>query len=236
MVRIKVSQEEMLNLLRTYTLINDNTHDLLEHIYTYGFIFNEFALIWENTYTFKVKIEGVFDEQIIHIKKIYKKKSGRTEHRNIDFTLPQFLNNMAAYLKEAKNIKDVSKISKQIVDDTWSADYLPVISFMLYALHKAQNQEVITKDHTDRIFKSKPKKKSESVNNKEYTLNEVVRHYQSHINHSIHNITCPKWDVKGHFRHYKNGKVTWISPYIKGKDREAHTESRTYVVKELKGV
>lgn len=31
--------------------------------------------------------------------------------------------------------------------------------------------------------------------------------------------TCPKWSVRGHPRHYKNGKVTYINPYPKGKER-----------------
>lgn len=31
---------------------------------------------------------------------------------------------------------------------------------------------------------------------------------------------CPAWRVTGHPRHYKNGKVTYIAPYPKGKERD----------------
>lgn len=31
---------------------------------------------------------------------------------------------------------------------------------------------------------------------------------------------CPAWRVSGHPRHYKNGKVTYIAPYPKGKERD----------------
>ncbi|MGI5873554.1 MAG: hypothetical protein ACOX8R_02695 [Bacillota bacterium] len=31
---------------------------------------------------------------------------------------------------------------------------------------------------------------------------------------------CSLWSVSGHFRHYKNGKIVYIKPYLKGKNRE----------------
>ena len=34
-----------------------------------------------------------------------------------------------------------------------------------------------------------------------------------------HNMQCPSWGVIGHYRKYKNGKVVWIAPYKKGKQR-----------------
>ena len=35
-------------------------------------------------------------------------------------------------------------------------------------------------------------------------------------------ITCLAWGVRGHFRHYRNGKTVFIDAYIKGKDREQY--------------
>ena len=35
-------------------------------------------------------------------------------------------------------------------------------------------------------------------------------------------ITCPCWGVRGHFRHLRNGKVIFVEPYVKGKDREQY--------------
>ncbi len=229
MVRIRVSNAEMLKLVTEYTLINENTPDLMQHIYEHGFIFNEFTLIWENMYTYKVRIEGLLDDQNIHVKKIYKTKSGRTEHINLDFTLADFLNNMAVYLKEAHNMKDFSKISRQMIDDIWSADYLPVISFMQYALDKALNKEIIQKEKTDRVYK-KASRKTKSTPKTEYSLSVVVTHYATHINHTKHEMTCRLWPVKGHLRHYKSGKVSWVRPYPKGPDRELKTVNKDYTL------
>lgn len=33
------------------------------------------------------------------------------------------------------------------------------------------------------------------------------------------NIKCPEWSVRGHYRHYKSGKVVFIGQYTKGRNR-----------------
>lgn len=38
---------------------------------------------------------------------------------------------------------------------------------------------------------------------------------------------CPAWGVRGHYRHYKNGNVVFIQPYIKGKEKDRY-EGREY--------
>lgn len=44
-----------------------------------------------------------------------------------------------------------------------------------------------------------------------------------------HVIKCLCWGVRGHFRYYKNGKVAWVKPYRKGKERN---NDATYAGKE----
>lgn len=232
MVRIRISNNEMYKLITEHSLVSSEAPELLQHIYEHGFIFNEFTLIWENVYTYKVKIEGLLDNQNIHVKKIYKTNSGRHDHKIIDFNLADFLNNMSAYLKECKNMVKLSDISKQMIDDTWSADYLPVIAFMQYALYHALNKQIIEKEKTDRVYKSSSRKRKSSPKT-EYNLTEVVTHYAEHINHTKHTFTCRCWPVKGHPRHYKSGKVTWIAPYPKGPDKDLIQANRDYIIKEI---
>lgn len=40
-------------------------------------------------------------------------------------------------------------------------------------------------------------------------------------------ITCPAWGVRGHYRHYKNGKVIFIDSFVKGKER-ANYQGKEY--------
>lgn len=61
---------------------------------------------------------------------------------------------------------------------------------------------------------------------KTYTL---IR--ENPINPSRHHgkITCPCWGVRGHYRHYKSGKVVFIEAYQKGKDRSKYS-SKEYLI------
>ena len=63
--------------------------------------------------------------------------------------------------------------------------------------HKKQNRGA------SRLFKS-------------YTLKKT---WASAVARKHAEITCPCWGVRGHFRHYKNGKVIFIEPHLKGKDK-----------------
>lgn len=41
---------------------------------------------------------------------------------------------------------------------------------------------------------------------------------------------CPVWDVRGFYRHYKNGKVKWINSFQKGRDRnKGKAADKTYI-------
>jgi len=45
-------------------------------------------------------------------------------------------------------------------------------------------------------------------------------------------IKCPAWGVSGHYRHLKDGRVIWIKPYVKGKERNnpAAYSKKTYQI------
>ena len=46
-------------------------------------------------------------------------------------------------------------------------------------------------------------------------------------------ILCELWSVRGHYRHYKSGKVSYIAPYQKGKRRnEGAAPGHTYILEE----
>ena len=45
-------------------------------------------------------------------------------------------------------------------------------------------------------------------------------------------IQCPAWGVSGHYRHLRDGRVIWIKPYVKGKERNnpAAYSKKTYQI------
>ena len=39
---------------------------------------------------------------------------------------------------------------------------------------------------------------------------------------AVHTWHCPAWGVRGHYRHCKNGRVSYVKPYVKGKNKAAY--------------
>lgn len=68
--------------------------------------------------------------------------------------------------------------------------------------------------------------------NKTYLFRDIVKYVNHQKQKEKHNITCECWGVRGHYRHYKNGNVTFIHEYQKGKKRnESAANDKTYVWK-----
>ena len=63
------------------------------------------------------------------------------------------------------------------------------------------------------------------------SINDEVRE-RIKRSHEIHIWHCPAWGVRGHYRHYKNGKVSYVRPYVKGAKKEAYTGREYELAKE----
>ena len=55
---------------------------------------------------------------------------------------------------------------------------------------------------------------------KAYTLK---RGWKNKVERKKAEIKCLAWGVRGHYRHYKNGRTIYIAPFVKGKEREKYT-------------
>lgn len=72
---------------------------------------------------------------------------------------------------------------------------------------------------------------------KEATINfddifRVVKKKSSDTKRS-YNYSCDCWDVRGYYRHYKNGKTIFVNGFQKGKNRNKKENNKTY---NLKGI
>lgn len=68
--------------------------------------------------------------------------------------------------------------------------------------------------------------------NKIYLFDDIVKYvsekYVPEGGH--HSIQCPCWEVRGHYRHYRSGKVVFIQSYRKGKDKDtAQPKPKQYI-------
>lgn len=81
----------------------------------------------------------------------------------------------------------------------------------------------------DKIVKPKTTKKqieekkivASDKENKIYLLDEIVEYVNVNglKSNGAYTINCPCWSVRGHYRHYKNGKVIFVKNYEKGKEK-----------------
>ena len=61
---------------------------------------------------------------------------------------------------------------------------------------------------------------------KSYTLK---KNWKTKVERKKAEIRCLAWGVRGHFRHYKDGRVVFVHPYVKGKERDKYV-GRDYVL------
>ncbi len=232
MVTIRITPDEMIQSMR---MLGDTAKEaeIWEHIEKNGFIFNKFRLcvrgrIWSHkedaNLVYKVELDGYGKNQAIYIRKVMNHQSGKRDISEYVITINEFLEKILKMLQD--NIhKEI--LEMEIDDDV--LDILVPMFFMHYCIEQAMNQKYEYKETTNKKYKPM-NERSKSKPKTEYKLFEVIRKYERHLNKNRHNMTCEHWEVKGHFRHYKSGKVVYIKPFSKGKNKEAPIENRTYTL------
>ena len=118
--------------------------------------------------------------------------------------------------------------------DTCIGLYVPIQHLLLH--HKEHLQYTVQaepKQNKPMAKKRKGKNKPKSQPAKMIRVYKLVhldeeqtREIQKRAKQERH---CPAWGVRGHYRHYKSGKIAYVKPYIKGKDKSAYT-GREYVL------
>lgn len=109
-----------------------------------------------------------------------------------------------------------------------------ILRIMLYIMNTPREKiekPKLPKEKTER----KENKNKTIKENKVYLLDEIVEYVNENgltdSKNGTHKINCPCWSVRGHYRHYKSGKVIFVENYKKGKEREnKEPKSKTYIV------
>lgn len=133
--------------------------------------------------------------------------------------------------KEVKSTED--KIPS--TNDIKLYDNIVMQFFMLntYMLNHLPEAIVEEREETERVVASKKHGKIKYRN--EVKLIKRISLRTGDTASGNHNtITCPAWNVRGHYRQLKSGRCVYVHPYVKGKDRK-HAEKivdKTYHVKE----
>nr|DAE47948.1 MAG TPA: hypothetical protein [Bacteriophage sp.] len=107
-----------------------------------------------------------------------------------------------------------------------------VFKTILYIMNTPRDK--IIKPKTSKEKKEKTTRIPNSNTNKIYLLDEIVDYVNENgltISPGKHIINCPCWSVRGHYRHYKSGKVVFIKNYEKGKEKgKVKPKDKTYAI------
>lgn len=133
---------------------------------------------------------------------------------------------------------DLSKTADQTADDLkkFATAHLSMVFIAeSYIMTKQRNRKVkyeeiepneVIHDSNAKKRKHIKKRRDEPVMiDFDDIISGRVMHGRKHI------IRCGKWPVRGHYRHYKNGKVVFIKQFEKGKNRNTGKKADgTYIV------
>lgn len=143
-----------------------------------------------------------------------------------------------------KNEKDLKIIKISNGFDIMSAKYVMfniIFKSLQYIIYYVGNRETTIKTETIKKKTSSANKTNNNTsNNKKRVLvinrNKIVYEVTGSNNGAIETIKkhynryAKSWNVVGHKRVYKSGKVVWIKPYTKGNKNEK-IKSKTYIIK-----
>lgn len=112
------------------------------------------------------------------------------------------------------------------------ADYLYAV--MAYIM-TAKRERIQKKKTSGSSENNSEQYRKEHKPRKIYLLDEIVDYLNENgltiQSSGTHKINCPCWSVRGHYRHYKSGKVIFVENYKKGKDRDKiEPKIKTYTV------
>lgn len=138
---------------------------------------------------------------------------------------------------EAEKDRYISKVlmgNKSYVHKKTVSWFFQIMAYLNYIIEHPELKELDGAPVRRKITGSSPGKdkkatRSEQSGNtpkvREVNLNSITvrtkasKTYNMLRSRQIHRVTA-SWGVRGHFRHYKNGKVVYIKPYTKGSDKD----------------
>jgi hypothetical protein len=130
-------------------------------------------------------------------------------------------------------IRDRNKYSEEVANsalDGLRGSVWVACAVQFYILHHQQDLELLEKKRVNE--RKTVKRKGRYVYDNKiridhiYRLNNIERGVRKKVK-----IECPVWGVRGHYRHYQNGKVIFIAEYKKGKKRhEQEPTGREYII------
>ena len=207
------------------------------------FIFDRFAIVLrldsgkaiiEVETDGKVKIRLISGHEFMDRYFIYEENEERLTVKDLDGKRLFYIKNDGNLIKNSlENIKGVDKNTDGDILRL-SVYALAIRNTKQYIMNESYKRKVVVKNSMTVEGTGDYKDLKKKINNHkgQYVtclLKDIVN-YATVVGHK--EIHCECWSVRGHFRHYKNGKIVWIKNYEKGTKRNTglNTDNKTYVL------
>ena len=206
-------------------------HDKIDiGLLTEGFIFNEFGLLIMHigdVEKFKIGLQFFPDKSCCYVSVF---KGLRTVSYYFAY------NKMRGF--EFANVEHDINSDQEEIDAAYALICLAMDACMTIK-DAAYERAIRYKKHPEELeadkkeFKALKKIKKREKLPDVYLMGDLVIYAATEIPEEKlkRHFNCPVWEVRGFYRHYKNGKVQWINSFQKGRDRNKGLsgKDRTYI-------
>jgi len=104
-----------------------------------------------------------------------------------------------------------------------------VVGVLLYICEQAREKRYRISPMTDHKENDNPYEYQDRVC---FLLNDIIEYSTTHHNRKSIQYQCECWGVRGHIRHYTDGRTIFIEPYKKGRLRDTlEPKSKTYMIR-----
>lgn len=170
-------------------------------ISNHGFVFDKFTLVIEPlAITFKVHIEGRGNDQIFHVKSIWKNLEGRTHNTIQDVTILELFDKYHDLLKRTLANGYKTAIGNDAVD------LLYPFHFMQYVVYSDLHRSVEHIEPAKRTGAAVSRSYKSNKSN-ECSLTDCIKIYQHKNHNQKYERKTATWERRGGIRHLKSGKV-----------------------------
>lgn len=194
------------------------------------FIFEKFIMIFDGCFDAEITLRGSSGKGYAKIKRTDEQKPS---YHIFSWNLIKYkYSDELASKNECKCFdytKDVYKKLNKADDFQIGAELKLILWYCRYIM--TAKRERIKRPKLPSVEQEGKKAETESrkhLDKKYFLLEEIIEYVNEKgekvsPNKTGRTMMCDCWSVRGHYRHYKNGKIVFIKSYLKGKKRNSKT-------------
>lgn len=242
MNRIKIDEIDIIELMNKYEEELKEDSSLVCLMFEEGFIFNQFSFVSSlfsdfNSNRFRVSVYEDPENEKLFIWHFYGVSQGIIKSELVIHKLELVLRwDSKKDRLGTLSIIDDEYVKDEELQEMFLGMHLTMMKIINSIIYEIKNNSTIifaeSSENTDSKPKSAPRSKTiKGSKDKEYNLKSLIYYGAKKYHKNGGHMSCECWGVRGHYRHYKNGKIVKIQPFKKGSKRDSmEPTDKTYIL------